>query len=441
MKIKPFQKHILGTAIVILCLMGVRSPFNSPAQAQPTPPPPSAGLVSTAPDNSTIPGTLPSNIEPDSPLAQIVRLVQAGVEQSVILTYISNSSSMFNLDPDQIIYLNDIGAPDGIVTAMMQRDRQLKEMIAAAGTQTTQPVSTAEVATEQPVEVTANYFYDTLAPYGSWVDVDGYGRCWRPSVVVYNSGWQPYCDNGHWVYTDRGWYWLSDYSWGWAPFHYGRWFNHSRWGWCWVPDTVWSPSWVTWRYSDDYCGWAPLPPRAVYREGVGFFYEGRNVSIGFNFGLGVNCFTFVPTRYFCDPHPLRHKVAPAQVTQIYNQTTVINNFNIRDHNFVNGGIAPEHITAATKTPIRPISIRDATSSSGRGQRGDQLSHDGLTLVVNHPGFVGNPATGGNKNNHPAQVGSPVQNHSSQPNGNQPAPPTRSVGQPQAPNAKGIYYSR
>ena len=89
-----------------------------------------------------------------------------------------------------------------------------------------------------------NYFYDTLAPYGGWVNFQGYGWCWRPTIVVYNTGWQPYCDNGHWVYTDCGWYWVSGYSWGWATFHYGRWFHNQRYGWCWRPDTTWSPSWV-----------------------------------------------------------------------------------------------------------------------------------------------------------------------------------------------------
>jgi len=447
MKTEFFQKHIhiLGTAIAILCLMGNQSLRNSNAQEQSAPPSPSTDLISTAPDNSTMPSALPPNIPPSSPLAQVIRLVQAGVEQSVILTYISNSSSMFNLDSDKIIYLKDIGLPNEIVTTMIQRDQQLQQQMGVSAYQppaqpAPAPATTdqPETAPPQPAEVTVNYFYDTLAPYGGWVDVDGYGRCWRPSVAVYNSGWQPYCDHGHWVYTDCGWYWISDYSWGWATFHYGRWFNHSRWGWCWVPDTVWGPSWVTWRYSDDYCGWAPLPPFAVYREGVGFFYQGRNVSIGFDFGLNVNCFTFVPTRYFCDPHPRRHRMAPTQVTQIYNHTTVINNFNVRDHNFVNGGIAPEHITAVTRTPIHPVSIRDTTPSSGRGPRGDQLSHDGLTLVVNRPHFVDNPAPGGNKNNHPSQFGSPVQNHSPQPNNNQSAPPTRPVGQPQAPN--GTTYS-
>jgi hypothetical protein len=390
---------------------------------------------------------LPPNIYPTSPLAQVVRLTQAGVDEGIIMTYVTNSGSTFNLDSDKIIYLKDLGLPNEVVAAMMQRDQQLQQQMAAAAYQppvspapapdTTEQPETAPPPqpVEQPAEVTVNYFYDTLAPYGSWVDVDGYGRCWRPSVVVYNSGWQPYCDHGHWVYTDCGWYWFSDYSWGWAPFHYGRWFQHSRWGWCWTPDTVWGPSWVTWRYSDDYCGWAPLPPRAVYQDGVGFFYNGLAVGVGFDFGLSWNCFAFVPIGHFCDPHPRRYCVAPAQVTQIYNHTTVINNFNFNSHNraFVNAGIAPERIVAQTHAPIHPIAIRDTTSPAGNGPHGDQLSRDGGTLIVNRPSFTGNPAIGEYRNNHPPQPGSPTQNHSLQPNNNWPASQTRPVGQPQERN--------
>jgi hypothetical protein len=376
---------------------------------------------------------LPPNVYPTSPLAQVIRLTQAGVDESVIMTYVTNSGSTFNLDSDKIIYLKDIGLPNEVVTAMMQRDQQLQQQMAATAyqppVQPEPPPATTESPetepppqpVEQPAEVTVNYFYDTLTPYGSWVDVDGYGRCWRPSVVVYNPGWQPYCDHGHWVYTDCGWYWFSDYSWGWAPFHYGRWFQHSRWGWCWTPDTVWGPSWVTWRYSNDYCGWAPLPPYAVYREGVGFFFNGLAVSVGFDFGLSWNCFAFVPIGHFCDPHPRRYRVAPGQATQIYNHTTVINNFNGHGRNLANQGIDPEHITRVTHTPIRPVTIRDTTAPSGHGPRGDQLSRDGYTLIIGHP----------------PQPGSPAQNHPRQPNNNWPASQTRQVGQPKVDHAVSV----
>ena len=96
-----------------------------------------------------------------------------------------------------------------------------------------------------------SYFYNDLSPYGSWVNLEGYGWCWQPRAVVVSPGWRPYCDGGYWVYSDAGWYWQSTYSWGWAPFHYGRWYAHPRCGWVWMPDRVWGPAWVTWRTGGD----------------------------------------------------------------------------------------------------------------------------------------------------------------------------------------------
>ncbi len=402
MKTNFLKRCAFGAAVAVLGFTGGLVLQTANAQDQPPPPPPSDAA---APDN---PPALPPNIYPTSPLAQVIKLTQAGVSDGVIKNYVTNSSSTFNLDSDKIIYLKDIGMADDIVTAMMQRDQVLQQQMAASTYQPPPPqpapavetVLSTEAAPPPPTEeVTVNYFYDTLAPYGAWVDVEGYGRCWRPTVTVVNAGWQPYCNDGRWIYTDDGWYWYSTYSWGWAPFHYGRWFRDARFGWCWYPDTVWGPSWVTWRYSDDYCGWAPLPPRAVYREGVGFFYNGANVGVGFDFGLGVSAFTFVSTRNFCDPHPWRYRVASREVTQIYNRTTVINNFGVdRDHRtFINHGIDPGRITSVTHAEIHPIAIRETTT---RAARGEQLGSDGRTLFVDRPHFTTTQNAGGRGNPQP-----------------------------------------
>ena len=96
-----------------------RADTMTPSFATNTPP----ALV--APDNQLTPVTPPPNIFPTSPLAQVVRLTQAGVDPSVIMTYITNSSSTFNLDSDKIIYASDAGVPSAMVTAMMQRDQFL----------------------------------------------------------------------------------------------------------------------------------------------------------------------------------------------------------------------------------------------------------------------------------------------------------------------------
>jgi hypothetical protein len=400
------KNKFLG-AVAILCMTG-KICF---AQAQP---------------DATEPAVPPPpNILPFSPLAQVVRLVQAGVDQTVILAYATNSISTFNLDSDKIIYLANLGVPNEITTAMMQRDQILQQQMAAAAN--TAPPPTPALAPEtpdttadtplppEPAVVTVDYFQTTLTPYGSWVDIDGYGRCWRPTAVAYSPGWQPYCDRGHWVYSDAGWYWVSDYAWG-ATFHYGRWFHHDRFGWCWWPDTTWAPSWVTWRYTDDYCGWAPLPPFAVYRPGIGFVYRGNGVSVGFDFGLSAQFFTFVPTRDFCDPHPRRFRAEPGEVNRIYGHTTVINNINFNNHRVINNGITVQHIADATRTEIHPVPVRDLRSQNNQILRGGSFNRQNR-----QPNQPNAPATGNAGNANPPSA-------STFGNGNNAAPRNQNPGQ-------------
>jgi hypothetical protein len=115
------------------------------------------------------------------------------------------------------------------------------------------PNSKAEVSVGVEISAAAD-FYEPLRPSGEWIEVGSYGRCWRPTIV--EVGWKPYSD-GHWVWTDCGWYWESDEPWAWACYHYGSWVVDSRYGWVWVPDIEWAPAWVSWRTGGGYIGWAP----------------------------------------------------------------------------------------------------------------------------------------------------------------------------------------
>jgi hypothetical protein len=130
-------------------------------------------------------------------------------------------------------------------------------------------VGRSHPASATTVRVDVSIFYDRLAPYGHWFRHGGYGWVWTPYDMPV--GWRPYT-HGHWVYSDCGWAWVSDWSWGWAPFHYGRWFFDRDYGWIWIPDTVWGPAWVAWRWSDDWIGWAPLPPDARWQVGIGLHF-------------------------------------------------------------------------------------------------------------------------------------------------------------------------
>jgi hypothetical protein len=63
-------------------------------------------------------------------------------------------------------------------------------------------------ASAQQVTVSYQLFYDQLSPYGMWVDYPTYGYVWIPNG---DPGFSPYVTNGHWIFTDDGWTWVSDY--------------------------------------------------------------------------------------------------------------------------------------------------------------------------------------------------------------------------------------
>lgn len=84
------------------------------------------------------------------------------------------------------------------------------------------------------------YGASDLNYYGSFVNISGYGNCWRP--YGYGASWDPFLD-GAWVWYPRwGYVWVSSYPWGWTPYRYGQWTWVSGYNWCWQPGSYWS-SW------------------------------------------------------------------------------------------------------------------------------------------------------------------------------------------------------
>lgn len=190
----------------------------------------------------------------------------------------------------------------------------------------TLPVFEAAARSEFTVGISINDigdFYQPLGSYGYWVDVAPYGRCWYPAYI--GSDWRPYCD-GHWEWTECGWYWVSNEPWGWACYHYGRWVRDSYYGWVWVPRTEWGPSWVSWREGDGYVGWAPLPPECDF---------GPQGVLAVNVVIAPRAFVFVERRRFCEP--IRPSTVIVNQTVIYqtiiNKTVNVTNIK-RVHNTV-----------------------------------------------------------------------------------------------------------
>jgi hypothetical protein len=210
-------------------------------------------------------------------------------------------------------------------------------------------------------ELNIGYFHDQLAPHGQWVETADYGRAWQPKEVLVDADWRPYVDNGHWVYTDAGWYWDSSYAWGWAAFHYGRWNQDAHYRWLWTPDVTWAPAWVSWRHSDSVYGWAPLP--------YGSRFEG-GVLVGANLDIRAESYSFVPAYSFLSVNLSTVAIDRERVPAAYKQTTVVNNsYTYNDNRVINNGIPLKQVATATKQEIKPTSIVEAKSPATKGEAG------------------------------------------------------------------------
>ncbi len=360
-------------------------------------------------------GTVTSGIgaESNSGVQEVVRLARAGMGEEVLLALVQNSYLNYDITTDEIQMLNDLGVSEKVIAAIMTRGKvirgqEVSDAEGSPGTDFPQPTNEApkdqvgedrddqdqqeeRVLTSAPPPVhpkstaTVAYFYDSLSPYGNWINVGEVGWCWQPNVVVLDAQWRPYRDRGRWIWTDAGWYWQSGYSWGWSAFHYGRWHYDLRHRWVWRPDTVWGPAWVHWRSNDSYVGWAPLPPRARFGLGVGFSWQGKNVGVDFSFGLGHRDYVFVGSGSFLHANLRPVCVPPIRVHNVYKETTIIKNTYItKNKTVINQGVSVEKIGRATKREIRALRLADRQIKPGHPVTGSRPNKD--TMPVYRPKF-------------------------------------------------------
>ena len=157
---------------------------------------------------------------------------------------------------------------------------------------------------------------------------------------------------------------------------------------------------MSWRYSGNYCGWAPLPPAAGFSMGVGLTYNGHNVSGSFGFGLGVSSYTFVPVNRFAEPHPRRYALPHGTASQVYHQTTPSVTLVSHGSRVFNRGIPVAHVETAAHTRIHRVGIREVNTPTAPGGRAERLGANNQTLSVYRPQF---PQHGGTQ---PAPNGRP-----------------------------------
>lgn len=331
----------------------------------------------------------PANLAPG--VQQVLKLSQARMGDDVITSFIHNSSDTYKLSADDVLYLSGQGVSQAVIAALLQKSNgqsataaaptpvQQTPVVSQQAAVPTAPVSTpsqqvlppggqppvySASATPPQVEVAPagsavdmNLFQAQLVPYGRWVEVAPYGLCWVPSIQNSNPDWRPYFNGGHWQYTDSGWYWASDYPWGELVFHYGRWTRTAMNGWVWVPGYQWGPAWVCWRNAEaeGYCGWAPLPPGAVFQPTVGIMWNGQ-VATDVDFGLAPDMFVFVPFDHFWVNNYVPWGAPYHRVPFLFRSSVVINGYGFVGGHFVIGGLGRDRIVLRTHHDIAIVHV-------------------------------------------------------------------------------------
>ena len=218
------------------------------------------------------------------------------------------------------------------------------------------------------------YFYEQMQPYGRWISYSAYGYVWIPRDVGYS--WRPY-SRGNWAWTDYGWTWVSLERWGWIAYHYGRWGWDRRLGWFWVPDVVWGPAWVAWRWGDAHIGWAPLPPGVDFIPGRGF---GRH-----QWDIPGHHWNFVRGRDFMD-RSLDRWILPIERNVTIVNLTVFNvNVNVKENRVFNEGVDVDQVRRWTNRTVDKYALKESP-------RAGESRVEGNDVVIYKPKISRNEAS-------------------------------------------------
>jgi hypothetical protein len=312
-------------------------------------------------------------------IVEVVKLQRAGIDNEVILSFVQSSDSSADLSADDIQRLEDFGVSSSVIIAMLDRSQELREhpdRVAVPVAQTVRYDESEQIVAPAEGEANISLFYEALAPYGTWSQDNTNGWVWEPTDGVRDRSWRPYANDGHWTWTDHGWYWESNSPYGWATFHYGRWGYNSNNRWSWSPDNVWGPAWVDWRYSNDHIGWAPLPHGSRFEAGTGFHYRGKNVGFDFHSGIEERDYAFVSSDAFLNVDLRISFVREERRHHVYEQTKIVNNTYIyNDNRIINNGVPAATVIRATKRQLEEVKVVDASIPAGQPIKGDRRSEN------------------------------------------------------------------
>ncbi len=170
----------------------------------------------------------------------------------------------------------------------------------------------------------------------------------------------------------------SGYSTFYTKLDYGRWTRLRGIGWVWVPGQQWAPAWVSWRKSNDYVGWAPLPPEARFDQRTGIHNWSDNY-----YEIGPDQYCFVATREFGAQRAESTILPPERNVAIVNQTTNVTNITYKNTTIVNEGPNYDEVRAQSREPMQRFRLERNASVDVNVEAPRPLVQ-GETVIVTAP---------------------------------------------------------
>lgn len=153
---------------------------------------------------------------------EVAKLTRAGTGDDVILAYVKNSQSSFNLTADDIVSLKNEGVSAPVLTAMIHHDSALRKAQAAAATPVpvapvTPNVAPAPAAAVAPVVAPSVVPPAPPAPRVEVITVaPGPGYYWWPGYYHWNGGAHIWI-GGHWSHNHYRHHWHGGHHRGGGP--------------------------------------------------------------------------------------------------------------------------------------------------------------------------------------------------------------------------------
>jgi len=169
---------------------------------------------------------------PTSGVRDVIKMVNSGISEDVILAFIQANPATFNLNADAIIRLQKERVSSTLITAMMNRDTELRLAQNSPPPPSSQPAMPPTDASSTPgtYPSAADYneassYYNTMSPYGSWAYTPDYGYYWQPTTRF----WDTYTGSYYpWTWLSTGWWYYPNRGWCWFPRLHVRGYGHSH---------------------------------------------------------------------------------------------------------------------------------------------------------------------------------------------------------------------